>query len=320
MSKAIMVAASVVVIGLLLYFGAVRTFSGRSASDGASQTRSSLAAQSTADTAPAEVGTATSPTPAAVQAAPSAPVVAQPPAPAPVSVTAELDRAQALINDANFYDARRILTTLILAVSEGPEREKVRTMLDEANSHLFFSPEPSPDCAVYTVGKGDSLWTIMQKTHVSIALIKQINRRPSDAIREGESLKIPQGGFSIIVDRGHFRLMVFFNGQYIKEYPVGIGKSGLTPGGEFEIEQLVVDPQWTDPQGKVHAARAPDNQLGSRWMGFKATATRNGLGIHGTIDPASIGTVCSNGCVRLNNQDAEEVYSLMRKGDKVMIW
>jgi LysM repeat protein len=318
MSKAIMVAASVVVIGLLLYFGAVRTFSRRSASDGASQDRSSLVVPSRADTAPAEVGAAASPTPVPVQTTPSAPIVA-PPAPAPVNVTAELDRAQALVNDNNFYEARTILTTLILVASEGPEREKTHALLDEANSHLFFSPEPSPDCAIYKVGKGDSLWTIMQKTHVSVALIKQINRRPSDAIREGESLKIPQGWFSILVDCEHFRLMVFFNGQYIKEYPVGIGKSGLTPSGEFEIEQLVVDPQWTDPQGKVHAARAPDNQLGSRWMGFKATATRNGLGIHGTIEPASIGTVCSNGCVRMHNQDAEEVYSMMRKGDKVMI-
>jgi LysM repeat protein len=192
-------------------------------------------------------------------------------------------------------------------------------MLENINARLFFSTEPSPDSLIYTVGKGEVLWTIQRKAHSSVELIKLVNRKTNDVLREGEVLKIPQGTFSALVDRAHFRLMVFLNGHYIKEYPVGIGKQDLTPTGTFDVEKMDVNPSWTDPQGKFHPFGSPENILGSRWIGFKAVGTRSGLGIHGTTDDASIGTKCSNGCIRMHNKDVEEIFGMLRKGDKVTV-
>jgi lipoprotein-anchoring transpeptidase ErfK/SrfK len=50
-------------------------------------------------------------------------------------------------------------------------------------------------------------------------------------------------------------------------------------------------------------------------MGFDKPA----YGIHGTIEPKSIGTQASEGCVRMLNKEVEELYSLVPVGTKVTI-
>jgi lipoprotein-anchoring transpeptidase ErfK/SrfK len=44
-----------------------------------------------------------------------------------------------------------------------------------------------------------------------------------------------------------------------------------------------------------------------------------GYGIHGTNDPSSIGTSASNGCIRMNNRDVEELYDILPYGVDVEI-
>ena len=43
------------------------------------------------------------------------------------------------------------------------------------------------------------------------------------------------------------------------------------------------------------------------------------IGIHGTCFPESIGTRCSEGCVRLRNEDVAELVKHIKVGDKVII-
>jgi lipoprotein-anchoring transpeptidase ErfK/SrfK len=42
-----------------------------------------------------------------------------------------------------------------------------------------------------------------------------------------------------------------------------------------------------------------------------------GYGIHGTNQPKSIGYAKSHGCIRLRNQDVEELFERVRAGDVV---
>jgi len=245
------------------------------------------------------------------------------PAPAPPAAAAEtLDRADALCKSSEVKDlmeARRLLTDLLLRAPEGAGREAIRRRLDALNAKLFFSPLPTPDSVIHTVAPGEVLWQIKNKYRSSVELIKKVNHRTSDIIRAGETLKIPQGTFSVVADRAHFRLMVFLNGHYIKEYPIGIGKGSLTPAGEFTIQKMSVHPSWTDREGKVHKYGDPENPLGTRWIGFAPAQGRSGLGLHGTDDESSIGTKCSQGCIRLRNRDIEELYGMLNLGDKVTI-
>lgn len=59
----------------------------------------------------------------------------------------------------------------------------------------------------------------------------------------------------------------------------------------------------------------PKNILGSRWMGI----SHPGYGIHGTTEPGSIGKNVTAGCVRLKNEDVEELYSIVPEGTEVVI-
>lgn len=59
----------------------------------------------------------------------------------------------------------------------------------------------------------------------------------------------------------------------------------------------------------------PGGVFGSRWMEFKPQ-----YGIHGTNNPASIGTRASLGCVRMHNRDVEELYSKVSFGTTVNIY
>ncbi|MDW7673311.1 MAG: L,D-transpeptidase family protein [Bacillota bacterium] len=96
------------------------------------------------------------------------------------------------------------------------------------------------------------------------------------------------------------RLRLLSGNQLIKEYPVAIGKPNTpTPVGNFEIRAKVMYP------GGVY---------GTRWMEFKPE-----YGIHGTNNPASIGTMASLGCVRMHNHDVDELFGKVRMGTPVII-
>ena len=43
------------------------------------------------------------------------------------------------------------------------------------------------------------------------------------------------------------------------------------------------------------------------------------FGIHGTLDPYSVGWASSHGCIRMNNSDVAELYSMVPIGTKVVI-
>jgi L,D-transpeptidase ErfK/SrfK len=46
---------------------------------------------------------------------------------------------------------------------------------------------------------------------------------------------------------------------------------------------------------------------------------KEGFGIHGTIDPDSIGKEMSHGCIRLVNENVEQVYEMLIDGKSTII-
>ncbi len=89
----------------------------------------------------------------------------------------------------------------------------------------------------------------------------------------------------------------------VKQYPVAIGKpSTPTPAGTWTITKKAL---WGEQFGGHFM------QLSVPWGTF---------GIHGTNKPWSIGKAVSNGCIRMNNHDAEELYNLVSIGTQVQIY
>ena len=60
------------------------------------------------------------------------------------------------------------------------------------------------------------------------------------------------------------------------------------------------------------AADDPKNPLGERWIGLTgiegSAVGQERYGIHGTIEPESIGKNTSMGCIRMRNEDVEFLY------------
>ena len=232
-----------------------------------------------------------------------------------------LARAAALIRQGKKYEARGLLTPVLLNCKKPPFRLKIKQVLDELNKELFFSPMPTPDSEFYMVRENDSYWNIAKATRNGIDLIKMVNQKSSDVLRPGQRLKIMKGAFSVLVEKSKFRLTVLLDGHYIKEYAVGVGRDNKTPNGIFEIasQKMVKNPAWTAPDGRVYPFGHPKNILGTRWIKFKETTAYNGYGIHGTTEPESIGKPSSNGCIRMHNRDVEELFAMLNPGDKVTI-
>ena len=67
----------------------------------------------------------------------------------------------------------------------------------------------------------------------------------------------------------------------------------------------------------------PKNPLGHFWLGLEGLEGQalgaQSYGIHGTIDPDSIGKQSSMGCIRLHNEDALMVYDLMVEGKSMVM-
>jgi lipoprotein-anchoring transpeptidase ErfK/SrfK len=99
---------------------------------------------------------------------------------------------------------------------------------------------------------------------------------------------------------------------------VATGKTAdLTPEGLFTVTVKAVDPYY---RKKNIPGGDPKNPLGTRWIGFDALETDGRkYGIHGTNNPSSIGRYVSEGCIRLQNESIESLYSFIPLGTKILV-
>jgi lipoprotein-anchoring transpeptidase ErfK/SrfK len=101
-------------------------------------------------------------------------------------------------------------------------------------------------------------------------------------------------------------------------YRVGLGKDGRTPRGSFTIEVKQENPVWWK-DGQAIPFGDPENVLGTRWMGFEDRPGTSGYGIHGTTEPETIGLNRSMGCVRMRNEEVQELFDFVPRGTSVEI-
>lgn len=119
---------------------------------------------------------------------------------------------------------------------------------------------------------------------------------------------IEKEGFSqIIVNIPSRTLELYKANILVKEYPIAVGKpSTPTPTGKFSIIEKEVNPWWYPPGKGYVVPSGPSNPLGYRWLGVGSM-----YGIHGTNAPWSIGLAVSNGCMRMQEEDVEELFELV---------
>ncbi|HEY5621798.1 MAG TPA: L,D-transpeptidase family protein [Pontiella sp.] len=247
--------------------------------------------------------------------APSAPI---PPAVASPETAALLSDARAALDAGQLIEAKRILDR---AVESTGDAEAVR-MLGDVNIQLLKSPLMMPGKEYYAIQGGDYLQKIAGMYNTTVPLIQAMNGLETDVIRRGARLLVYRGDFSIRVSKSRNTLDLMAGDRLFKRYPVGTGKFGKTPAIEFTIVDKIVEPPWTRPaDNKQIEYGDPENVLGTRWMKIVSDdhPEITGFGIHGTWERDSIGEQSSAGCIRMLNEDVEELFDLVPRKTPVVI-
>ena len=164
--------------------------------------------------------------------------------------------------------------------------------------------------------------------------------RPSDVdplyLRKSVYYPTDETPGTIVVDpQRHFLYFIEGGGRAIR-YGVGVGRTGFGWSGTATVHNKQEWPDWYPPkemiarQPEIRAKMSelqsgigmhggPGNPLGARalylWQGNKDTLYR----IHGTVEPWTIGTNVSSGCIRMINQDVIDLYERAPIGAKVVV-
>lgn len=128
---------------------------------------------------------------------------------------------------------------------------------------------------------------------------------------------------TIVIDTNDRHLYLVEGNGMARRYGVGVGRPGFEWAGEHTVTRKAEWPDWTPPAAMLkrqpklphHMAGGPDNPLGARALYLGSTEYR----IHGTSEPWTIGKAVSSGCIRMRNQDVEDLYERVRVGTKVVV-
>ncbi len=292
-------------------------------------------------TEPAAPGTFGTPpaTPGAFGAAPAQPL--------PAEVKATYDQAEALWaemakNGGNPPTSSKapLLTKLYGSVlrgiynqeaHKGFELKLLAERLTPLGDALFFSKARYADdetgtFVMHTVAAGESPDAIAKKYGMPHELLNRMRARDAgdSKLSQGDVLKVAnvreKGGNALHIDKSEFYLDCYIAGLFARRYVISHGANeSPTPTGTTRLTDRVLNPDWTDPKTKeVYRADDPRNILGKVWMKFSPDGLgQDGLGIHGYTGPnPQMQAKVSNGCVRLDTPQAQELYQLLAHPDR----
>ena len=187
----------------------------------------------------------------------------------------------------------------------------------------LFSSAPTSDSKVYRVLSGDTLTTIGMRLNTTQGLLLRANNLANaNRLRLNQNLKYTPKDFEIVIERSTKRLYLLDSEGVFNIYDLGLGRPGNdTTPGKYKIGNKEKDPTWYKPGFGPIPPGDPRNELGTRWMPMvpEEEGLPRDLGIHGTIDPDSIGKYSSMGCPRLYNAEAEELYDLVVRSTPVTV-
>jgi lipoprotein-anchoring transpeptidase ErfK/SrfK len=252
---------------------------------------------------------------------------AGPMAPAEVPSSGALQAGLEAKSSGAVLEARRQLRAAMEGGLTAEDMRTARVALAELAKQTLFSRalvEGDQLTEGYTVRPGDSLVRIADRHDVTEDLLAEVNLiRNKNYIREGQRLKVLKGPFHAVVSKTDHLAHVFLQDTYVSTYRVALGANGGTPTGKWKVANKLANPGWTDPRdGKHWHADDPANPIGEFWIGLEGVegdaVGQFGYGIHGTIEPETIGQDVSLGCVRLAADDIAAVYKLLVPGKSLV--
>ncbi len=145
----------------------------------------------------------------------------------------------------------------------------------------------------------------------------QLSMRPngSTAWVRSADVSLREVPYRIVVDTGANRLTAYSRQGVFMDVPVAVGAGSTpTPRGNYFIDGAVKVPYDDGPYGAFQLSVSGFSTVYRSFAGGVGQ-----IAIHGTNDPALIGTPASNGCVRMTNEDVTELAHSVPVGTPVQI-
>jgi lipoprotein-anchoring transpeptidase ErfK/SrfK len=217
------------------------------------------------------------------------------------------------------------------------ETLEAKKMIAEMSNTLIFSSRRLPGdpwIIGHLVEPGEVLAKLGSLNGLTSSFLQQINGITDPRkMRAGYPIKLVKGPFYAVVTKHAFTMDIYLGApggagsMYVTTYRVGLGTDDSTPTGKWIVEpgKKLPHPTYYPPpgQGPVIEADDPHNPLGKYWIGLKGvdgqSVGRLSYGIHGTIEPESIGKQASLGCIRLLSPDIAQVFSLLVEGKSTVV-
>jgi lipoprotein-anchoring transpeptidase ErfK/SrfK len=119
----------------------------------------------------------------------------------------------------------------------------------------------------------------------------------------------------VFVDTTARHLTLYDNQSVVFTASVAPGTDDTpTPSGDFFVDGIVKPPDPSGPYGAYQVSVAAFSNVLTSFGGGNGQ-----IAIHGTNDPALIGTPASHGCVRMTNDDITNLVSMIPVGTPVLI-
>ncbi|MCF6125825.1 MULTISPECIES: L,D-transpeptidase [Mesorhizobium] len=133
---------------------------------------------------------------------------------------------------------------------------------------------------------------------------------------------------TVVVDTRHHFLYLIMENKTAIRYGVGVGKDGFKWYGRATIDRRALWPRWVPPPEMrkrkpdlppMVAGGASNNPLGPRALYLYRDGADIGYRLHGTLEPWSIGTDASSGCIRMFPEDIIDLYQRCPIGTAVEV-
>jgi lipoprotein-anchoring transpeptidase ErfK/SrfK len=146
---------------------------------------------------------------------------------------------------------------------------------------------------------------------------------PAQFKRQQVQFPSPEPPGTLVIDTSNTYLYLVLGGGQAMRYGIGVGREGFTWAGAERVSKMSEWPDWHPPAEMIERqpylprfmAGGEGNPLGARALYLGKTLYR----IHGTNQPSTIGKYVSSGCIRLTNDDIQDLYSRVQVGTRVVV-
>lgn len=178
----------------------------------------------------------------------------------------------------------------------------------------------APNAAPQSGAPGTSVMTLPPEDQPEVGAPKEL---PANLKKQLVDFTTKEPAGTIVIDTANTYLYLVLGSGKAMRYGIGVGREGFTWAGTERVSKMKEWPDWFPPSEMIERqpylprmmAGGPGNPLGARALYLGKTLYR----IHGTNQPSTIGSYVSSGCIRLLNEDVEDLYSRVQTGTRVVV-